>query len=166
MSEEIIIDGVSFENGFIPNPKRGLTAKITHLKQENEQLKKQLEFSRTNKTVLDAERIKYKQALKEIKEIIVECNNCCVEPPTMKFECPKCKEEMIDKIILGCTHYPIYEKIIREELGYEVELINTGVTVSNYLQNYLKENEIEKYQEQEIKKGFEMLNEYFQNLWW
>ena len=53
------------------------------------------------------------------------------------------KEKHIDKIILGCTHYPIYEPIIREELGYEVELINTGVTVSKYLQKYLKENGLE-----------------------
>ena len=53
------------------------------------------------------------------------------------------KEKHIDKIILGCTHYPIYEPIIRDELGYEVELINTGVTVSKYLQNYLKENDLE-----------------------
>ena len=42
---------------------------IDRLKQENEELKKQLEFSRTHKTVLDAERIKYKQALEEIREI-------------------------------------------------------------------------------------------------
>lgn len=54
------------------------------------------------------------------------------------------KEKKIDKIILGCTHYPIYEKIIRDELGYEVELINTGVTVSKYLKKYLKENGLEK----------------------
>ena len=53
------------------------------------------------------------------------------------------KEKRIDKIILGCTHYPIYEPIIREELGYEVEIINTGVTVSKYLQKYLKENGLE-----------------------
>lgn len=46
------------------------------------------------------------------------------------------KEKHIDKIILGCTHYPIYEKIIREELGYEVELINTGTTVAEYIKNY------------------------------
>lgn len=54
------------------------------------------------------------------------------------------KENHIDKIILGCTHYPIYENIIREELEYEVELINTGVTVSKYLKKYLKENNLEK----------------------
>ena len=57
------------------------------------------------------------------------------------------KEKHLDKIILGCTHYPIYESLIREELGYEVELINTGVTVSKYLQNYLKENGLENNEE-------------------
>ena len=56
------------------------------------------------------------------------------------------KEKHIDKIILGCTHYPIYEQIIRDELGYDVELINTGVTVSKYLKNYLKENGLENDQ--------------------
>jgi len=63
------------------------------------------------------------------------------------------KEKYIDKIILGCTHYPIYEKIIREELGYDVELINTGVTVAKYLKNYLLENNLqnnEKSQKQKI----------------
>lgn len=60
------------------------------------------------------------------------------------------KENHIDKIILGCTHYPIYEKIIREELGYEVELINTGVTVSKYLQKYLKESKMEN--NEKVKK--------------
>lgn len=53
------------------------------------------------------------------------------------------KDKKIDKIILGCTHYPIYEEIIREELGYCVELINTGVTVSNYLKSYLYKNGLE-----------------------
>lgn len=43
------------------------------------------------------------------------------------------KEKKVKNIILGCTHYPIYDPIIREELGYEVNLINTGKTVANYL---------------------------------
>ena len=53
-------------------------------------------------------------------------------------------EQDIDSLVLGCTHYPIYEDIIREELKYEVELINTGITVSKYLKKYLKENNLEK----------------------
>lgn len=54
------------------------------------------------------------------------------------------KEKKIDKIILGCTHYPLYEQVIKEELGYDVELINTGVAVSKYLQKYLNEKNLEK----------------------
>lgn len=52
------------------------------------------------------------------------------------------KEKKIDKIILGCTHFPIYEKVIRDELKYEVELINTGKIVANYLKKYLENKEL------------------------
>ena len=62
------------------------------------------------------------------------------------------KTQKIDKIILGCTHYPIYEKIIKEELGYDVNLINTGVTVANYLKRYLKENDLENKNRKTIEK--------------
>lgn len=47
------------------------------------------------------------------------------------------KTRKIKDIILGCTHYPIYEEIIKEELAYEVNLINTGKTVASYLKNIL-----------------------------
>lgn len=50
------------------------------------------------------------------------------------------KEKKIDKIILGCTHFPVYEDVIKEELGYEVELINTGDTVSKELKEFLEKN--------------------------
>lgn len=52
------------------------------------------------------------------------------------------KENKIDKIILGCTHYPIYEPLIREELEHDVELIDTGETVANFLENLLQENDL------------------------
>ena len=64
------------------------------------------------------------------------------------------KKKNIDKIILGCTHYPIYKKIIREELGYEVELINTGVTVSKYLEKYLKDKDLENQEKRKNEKIF------------
>ncbi|MCI8272549.1 MAG: glutamate racemase [Clostridia bacterium] len=53
------------------------------------------------------------------------------------------KADKINKIILGCTHYPIYEKLIRKELEYDVELINTGVTVTEYVEKFLKANELQ-----------------------
>lgn len=43
----------------------------------------------------------------------------------------------IDCLILGCTHYPLFKKIIREELGKEVEIINTGEMLSKDLQREL-----------------------------
>lgn len=56
------------------------------------------------------------------------------------------KEKRIKDIILGCTHYPIYDEIIKEELGYDVNLINTGKCVAEYLKNYLKINNVENEQ--------------------
>lgn len=57
------------------------------------------------------------------------------------------KKNKINKIILGCTHFPIYEQLIRDELEYEVELINTGKTVAKKLKKYLKEKELLKEKE-------------------
>lgn len=52
------------------------------------------------------------------------------------------KNAKINKIILGCTHYPIYENLIRQELGYPVELINTGITVSETLAQFLNDKNL------------------------
>lgn len=54
------------------------------------------------------------------------------------------KEKHITDIVLGCTHYPIYEQMIRDELGYDVNLINTGKTVANYLKKVLGKNDLEE----------------------
>lgn len=64
------------------------------------------------------------------------------------------KENHIEKIILGCTHYPIYEELIKKELGYDVELINTGITVAEYLEKYLKDNNLENNTKKEQEKIF------------
>lgn len=52
------------------------------------------------------------------------------------------KNTKIEKLILGCTHYPLFEKIIQEELENKVETINTGKQMAKYLEKYLKENQI------------------------
>lgn len=62
------------------------------------------------------------------------------------------KQNHIENIILGCTHYPIYEKLIEEELDNNVNLINTANTVSEYLKNYLKENNLESNTKKEFEK--------------
>lgn len=53
--------------------------------------------------------------------------------------------EDINCLILGCTHYPLFKKIIKEQLGEKVEIINTGEMLSKDLKKALiknhKENE-------------------------
>lgn len=75
------------------------------------------------------------------------------------------KEKKVDKIILGCTHYPIYEKLIREELQYEVELINTGVTVADYLKKVLQNKNIQNTSKKDMETVYLTKPEpYFKNI--
>ena len=62
------------------------------------------------------------------------------------------KEKKINKIILGCTHFPIYEQVIRDELKYEVELINTGKMVADELKYYVELNNLKSNFENSLLK--------------
>ena len=42
--------------------------------------------------------------------------------------------QKIDKMILGCTHYPLFKDLIKQELGNQIEIINTGEKIAQYLQ--------------------------------
>ena len=64
------------------------------------------------------------------------------------------KKNKVDKIILGCTHYSIYERLIREELGYDVELIDTGITVSKYLKNFLMKKNLNNIEDESRESIF------------
>lgn len=46
----------------------------------------------------------------------------------------------VNKIILGCTHYPLFIPLIKKELGEGTEIINIGEKLAQYLQMFLKEN--------------------------
>ena len=51
------------------------------------------------------------------------------------------RNQGVDTLILGCTHYPLIEKVIREYMGDDVTLINSGAEVAKYLKKKLtKEN--------------------------
>ena len=52
------------------------------------------------------------------------------------------KDNKIDTIILGCTHYQVYDKIIKDEFDYKVNLINTGDTVAVAVQEFLIKNDM------------------------
>lgn len=48
----------------------------------------------------------------------------------------------IDTLILGCTHYPLLRKVIREVVGDEVELVNPAYETARTLKQVLAEQEL------------------------
>jgi glutamate racemase len=48
--------------------------------------------------------------------------------------------ERADTIVLGCTHYPFVKDVIRDIVGNEISLIDTGAAVAKQLKNKLEEN--------------------------
>ena len=48
----------------------------------------------------------------------------------------------ISALILGCTHYPLFKKLIEEELGEKVEIIDTGEKTSKALKQLLEDKNL------------------------
>lgn len=80
------------------------------------------------------------------------------------------KNQSIDTLILGCTHYPHLKKIIGEFMGDDVKLIDPGVEVSKYLkeefdEDFLNDGDIDSEQYQyyvsDGVEGFEELASTF-----
>ncbi len=104
--------------------------------------------------------IKSKQWEKQIKEEIQNSYIKSVECPLLALlaeegwisnEVAKytIKEYMktfnnIDYLVLGCTHYPLFKNLILQELGNNVDVINTGEKLGKYLKKYLEENGLSK----------------------
>lgn len=57
------------------------------------------------------------------------------------------KDNDVDTIILGCTHYPICDELIREEFKNNIELINTGKAVVTELSEILKVKDLQNTNE-------------------
>ncbi|MCE4051549.1 MULTISPECIES: glutamate racemase [Bacillaceae] len=47
----------------------------------------------------------------------------------------------IDTLILGCTHYPLLEKVIREEMGDKVKVISSGAETAREVSTILAHSE-------------------------
>ncbi len=43
------------------------------------------------------------------------------------------KDAGVDSIVLGCTHYPLVSKVIKDIMGEGINLIETGVAIANRL---------------------------------
>jgi len=54
---------------------------------------------------------------------------------------PLC-DEAIDTLVLGCTHYPLLEGIIREVMGDEVCLVNSAQETAKEVQRVLEEERL------------------------
>jgi glutamate racemase len=52
------------------------------------------------------------------------------------------KQEKIDTLVLGCTHYPILSPIIQKSVGEDVTLIDSGVAVAEEVQQLLEEKNL------------------------
>lgn len=52
------------------------------------------------------------------------------------------KENKTNTIILGCTHYPIFDEIIKKEFNYNVNLINPGMMIAEKTKQILEINNI------------------------
>ena len=49
------------------------------------------------------------------------------------------KENSVDTIVLGCTHYPLIENVIKKIMGEDIVLIQTGDAIANRLLSLSKE---------------------------
>lgn len=82
------------------------------------------------------------------------------------------REEKVDTLILGCTHYPHLKKAISEVMGEGVQLIEPGVELAKFLEKTLSENQLHadtvdpeqyRYFVSDTPEGFEELGSLFLN---
>lgn len=52
------------------------------------------------------------------------------------------KEEGVDTLVLGCTHYPLLTKVIGEYMGDEVSLVNPGEETAKQLKELLNSRQM------------------------
>lgn len=52
------------------------------------------------------------------------------------------KDQQIDTLVLGCTHYPLLKHLIQHRIGRKVTLIDSSVAVAKYLQHHLEDHAV------------------------
>ncbi len=52
------------------------------------------------------------------------------------------RESGIDVLVMGCTHYPILEDVIRDEMGSGVSIVHTGRETARALKDTLEKGDI------------------------
>lgn len=57
----------------------------------------------------------------------------------------------IDALILGCTHYPLFQKFILNELEANTQVINTGIMVASEVKRYIEQNNMKTIEDRKSK---------------
>lgn len=52
------------------------------------------------------------------------------------------KEQSIDTVLLGCTHYPLLKEVMQDELGHEISIVDSASICAENLQSILCENKL------------------------
>ena len=58
------------------------------------------------------------------------------------------KTQQVDTLVLGCTHYPLLKRLIGEEIGEEVILVNPSSSVVKEMKEYLLRHDMQSDAEQ------------------
>ena len=58
------------------------------------------------------------------------------------------KTQQVDTLVLGCTHYPLLKRLIGEEIGEEVILVNPSSSVVKEMKEYLFRHDMQSDAEQ------------------
>ncbi len=58
------------------------------------------------------------------------------------------KQQQVDTLVLGCTHYPLLKRLIGEEIGEEVILVNPSSSVVKEMKEYLQQHDMQSDAEQ------------------
>lgn len=53
------------------------------------------------------------------------------------------KERQVDTLVLGCTHYPLLKRLIGEEMGEAVTLVNPSSSVVREMKQYLRQHDMQ-----------------------
>lgn len=60
----------------------------------------------------------------------------------------------VDAIVLGCTHYPYLIPVIKEIVGNDIQIIDSGLAVAKQTKNILEKNELLSFDDKDVKHQF------------
>ena len=97
--------------------------------------------SLVDRVVSDKEVMLYEQACPGLVEHI-EANTLRSKKSLMLLEqwLAPMREAGVDIIVLGCTHYPLANKVIQEVMNRELILIDSGKAIAKHLKQLLEKN--------------------------